>query len=177
MAVLPHMASLTIAADKAPSEYKLKAALLYKLTHFVEWPVETSSRESNHFNICLLGRDDFGSALDSLSTRKVNGLPIAIYRFSHSTGIDKQCQLLFISDSKQAFLSSIIQSLGRQSVLTISDARKFAEYGGMIQFVSKQKHIGFKINLKKAQTAGLKIAAPLLELATIISTGKHRDRP
>ncbi len=177
LVMLANMASHAIAADNVLSEYKLKAALLYKLTHFVEWPVMASSPKSNRFNICLLGRDDFGNALDSLSTRKVNGLSIAIYRFSYSTGIDKQCQLLFISDSKQAFLSSIIQTLGKQPVLTISDARDFAEQGGMIQFVSEKKRIGFRINLRKARAANLKIAAPLLELATIISTRKHQDKP
>ncbi len=177
LVMLANMVSHAVAADKALSEYKLKAALLYKLTHFVEWPATASSPKPNRFNICLLGRDDFGSALDSLSTRKVNGIPIAISRFSYSTGIDKQCQLLFISDSKQAFLSSIIQTLGKQPVLTISDARDFVEQGGMIQFVSEKKRIGFRINLRKARAANLKIAAPLLELATIISTRKNQDTP
>lgn len=177
LVMLANMASHAIAADEALSEYKLKAALLYKLTHFVEWPAIASNPKSNRFNICLLGRDDFGGALDSLSTRKVNGLPIAISRFSYSKGIDKQCQLLFISDSKQAFLSSIIQTLGRQPVLTISDAKDFVEQGGMIQFVSENKHIGFRINLRKARAANLIIAAPLLELATIISTRKNQDKP
>ncbi|WP_456406906.1 YfiR family protein [Thiolapillus sp.] len=165
-----------IPAGKVSSEYRLKAALLYKLTRFVEWPATSGARPTS-FNICLLGRDDFGGSLDDLSERQVNNAPITIYRFTHSTGIDKPCQLLYISDSKQAFMTSIIHSLGTQPVLTISDAPRFAENGGMIQFVALKKRIGFKINLDKAQAAGLRIAAPLLELSTVISTPSHQDRP
>lgn len=166
-----------IPGGAASSEYNVKAALLYKLTNFIEWPAPSGGVQPEHFNICLLGRDDFGIALDSLNARKVNDTPIVVHRFAHSKGINKQCQLLFISDSKKPFLASIIHALGSQPVLTIGDAINFAESGGMIQFVSEKKRIGFKINLQKAQAANLKISAPLLELATIISTEKHQDKP
>ncbi len=38
----------------------------------------------------------------------------------------------------------------------------------MIQLVTKDKHISFKINLKKAEASGLKISSTLLQLSTIV---------
>jgi hypothetical protein len=155
-------------AGLVSSEYKLKAALIYKLTRFVEWPA--SSGGGDNFGICLLGRDDFGRALDALETRKVDDKPIRIQRLVQSEAVDRSCQILFISESKRPFLRSILHSLAHLPILTIGDVERFAEKGGMIEFTRGRKRIGFRINLQQANRAGLKIAAPLLELATIVET-------
>lgn len=155
-------------AGLVSSEYKLKAALIYKLTRFVEWPAEAGSGDS--FGICLLGRDDFGSALDALESRTVGDKPIRIQRFVQSEAVNRSCQILFISESKRPFLRTILNSLAHLPLLTIGDVDQFAEKGGMIELTRGRKRIGFRINLQRANRAGLKIAAPLLELATIVET-------
>ncbi len=156
------------AAGPASPEYKLKAALLFKLTKFVEWPKQNSLRKDGSFGICILGRDDFGSLLDALQKRYINNAPVSIHRFMQSEGINEKCQLIFISDSKRSYLDSIINTLAGKPVLTIGESKKFAAQGGMIQFVRNENRIGFKINVAHVHTSGLKIAAPLLELATIV---------
>ena len=161
-------ASIAPAGGVVSPEYKLKAALLYKLARFVEWPESVESRST--FGICVLGRDDFGSALDALESRKVDHRPIRIHRFVQSEAVDERCQILFISESKRPFLKPILRTLSRYPILTIGDVEKFAERGGMIEFTRGHKRIGFRINLHQANAAGLKIAAPLLELSTIVET-------
>ncbi len=160
--------SRPVSAGPGASEYALKAALIYKLTRFVRWPDGRDRRPDDTFGVCLLGRDDFGPALDALEGRTVNGLPITIHRFSQSREINRNCQMLFISDSKKAFVGPITGTLADQAVLTIGDCSGFAERGGMIQFVRHGRRVGFRINLHRAQEAGLKVAAPLLQLATIV---------
>jgi hypothetical protein len=161
---------LQIFAAPPTEEYKLKAALIYKLSKFVEWPAPAATGKPRTFGICLLGEDAFGAALDALEGRKAAGQPIRVQRFSQSEAIDSGCQMLFISESKQAFLGSILQNLQQQPILTLGDTKGFAEQGGMIQFTRGRKRIGFKINLESTKQSGLKIAAPLLELATIIGS-------
>lgn len=165
LALLP--ADLLSAGAVSP-EYKLKAALIYKLTKFVEWP--QSVQERRRFGICILGQDDFGSALDTLEARQVGDLPIHIQRFAQSEAVNSSCQILFVSESKRPFLKTILHSLAHLPILTIGDVATFAEKGGMIEFTRGHKHIGFRINVQQADRAGLKIAAPLLDLATIVET-------
>jgi len=165
------------AATPPSAEYKLKAALIYKLSKFVEWPSLHVTGPGMEFRICLLGRDDFGSALDALSGRRTAGLPIAIRRFSQSESIGNDCHMLFISDSKQPFMRSILRSLAQRPILTVGDSEHFARNGGMIQFTREDKRLGFKINLEQARASHLKIAAPLLELATIVHTGTAEQTP
>jgi hypothetical protein len=159
----------TVDAGPASSEYKLKAALIFKLTRFVEWPKQDNQHDDGSFGICILGRDDFGPLLDALRKRYVNNTPISIHRFIQSEGINENCQLVFISDSKRSYLKSIIKALADRPILTIGESKKFAVQGGMIQFVRNENRIGFKINVNHVHSAGLKISAPLLELATIVN--------
>ena len=151
-------------------EYKLKTALIYKISKFIEWPGVAGVDKPQSFGVCLLGEDNFRSALDALEEKTIQGLPIQIYRFSQSDSVTSDCQVLFISESKQAFLQSIIDKLRSKPILTLGDTSKFAEQGGMIQFTYGSQRIGFNINLGRTKEAGLEIAAPLLQLAKIIES-------
>lgn len=157
-----------MAASPVSAEYKLKAALIYKLTKFVEWPEAAGDTPNQSFGICVLGKDYFGSALNALEERKAQGKPITVLRFTQSEAIDLRCQMLFISDSKQAFVGPILDRLQKKPILTLGDMEKFAETGGILQFTTGHQRIGFRINLQSAKQAGLTIAAPLLELSTIV---------
>ncbi|MCM8854675.1 MAG: YfiR family protein [Candidatus Thiodiazotropha sp.] len=162
--------SLPLYPATPSTEYKLKAALIYKLTKFIEWPEVQSDQSQSSFGICLLGEDLFGEALDELEERNVLEQSITVYRFSQSDAIDARCQIVFISKSKQAFVVPILQSLKDRPILTLSDMADFAKQGGMLQFTTGKKHVGFRINLESAKQSNFVIAAPLLDIATIISS-------
>ncbi len=98
--------SLPLLSAPPTPEYKLKAALIYKLTKFIEWPELQDSETPSSFGICLLGEDNFGDALDALQERKALGAPIIVYRHTQSEAIGTSCQILYISESKKAFLRS-----------------------------------------------------------------------
>ena len=155
------------ASEPVSTEYKLKSVLLYKLTRFVEWP-EQLTRRPGRFKICLLGRDDFGPALQALEKYQVAGSSIQVLRFKQSEQVDTDCRIVFISASKQPFIKSIIKRLDPYPILTVGESSDFSAQGGMIQFVLENKKIGFKINLQKANAGKLKIAAPLLQMSTIV---------
>jgi hypothetical protein len=116
------------------AEYKLKAALLYKLTKFVEWPETDSDASDRPFGLCVLGEDYFGTALNALEQRKVAGRAIVIRRLDQSKAVTGHCDLVFISDSKRAFLRPILLTLGNQPILSVGDMDDFAAQGGIIQF-------------------------------------------
>lgn len=155
------------------TEHKLKVALLYKLTRFVEWPKRNKSVQQDFFGICVLGKDGFGAELDILEKRKATGLPIRLYRYSNSASIEDHCHVLLVAESKSPFLQSIFENLNNRAILTVGDFTSFAEKGGMVQITYDNNKFGFIINLKNARQSKLKIAAPLLELATVI--GKNPE--
>ncbi|RLJ19314.1 DUF4154 domain-containing protein [bacterium endosymbiont of Escarpia laminata] len=167
------LSPLQLIAAPPNAEYKLKAALVYKLSKFVEWPASSGADKSGRFGICVLGEDVFGSALDALEQRKAAGRTVRIRRFTQSESIGDSCQVVFISKSKRPFMGAILQKLKGRPILTLGDTEGFAEQGGIIEFTRGKKRIGFLINLESARRSGLKIAAPLLDLATVLDSPEN----
>src|SRR5438046_9922044 len=52
------------AQDSQPSEYQIKAAVLFNFAKFVEWPPEAFSEASSPFVIGILGENPLGGAVE-----------------------------------------------------------------------------------------------------------------
>ncbi len=159
-----------LSAATVADEYELKAALIYKLSKFVEWPHTANIGQPGNFDICVLGEDSFSSSLEALNSFSIGGQQIRVSSFAPSEAVNDRCKVLFISSSNPTILSSILESLQGKPTLTLSDTKDFAARGGMIQFTRSNKKIDFRINLASARRSGLTIAAPLLQLAVEINS-------
>jgi hypothetical protein len=152
----------------AAGEYELKAAILYNLTRFVEWPASAYSDPQAPIQLCILGRDPFGSSLASIVLKQVaNGRPVLIRHSENDKGI-RACHLLYISSSERKATLQIFATLKGSSVLTVGEMPQFAAHGGMIQFSLEEQQVRFDINVDAAFRAGLKISSRLLVLARVI---------
>jgi hypothetical protein len=144
----------------ATVEYKIKAAYLYNFTKFVTWP----ELQSETFNLCILGKDPFGSLLDSLESRTALGLPIRLIRLQHFDK-SKQCHLLFLGSATSKDVRKLIASSG---ILTVSEKYHFSNHGCMIGFIVKAGKVKLIINLGRLRQAGLEVNAKLLEIAEVV---------
>jgi len=158
------LAVLGYAEYKATAEQKLKVALIYKLTKFVEWPEKTAEKPTG-FGVCLIGMDAFGPVIDVLKKRNVDGREINIRRIIYTDEIDEGCNLVYINVPNRTDVELIIRNLQNRPVLTISEHEQFVEMGGIVQLIIRNNRIAFNINYDSSVNAGLSIAAPLLELA------------
>jgi hypothetical protein len=159
-----------IAAGQKDSvgEYELKAAMLYKLTLFVEWPASAYPDSQAPILLCVLGRDPFVSSLTSTAPPKTaKGRSVLIRRLQNDNEI-RSCHVLYISDSERKTTAQIFSTLNGSSVLTVGEMTQFAARGGMIQFSLEDQQVRFEINLGVASRAGLKISSKLLALAQIV---------
>jgi hypothetical protein len=161
---------LATAAGQGTSvdEYQLKAAMLYNLTHFVEWPTSAYSNPQSPIELCILGRDPFGSFLTStVLNQTVNGRSVRILHPQNQETV-RGCHILYISSSERKTAVQIFSTLKGASVLTVGEMAQFATHGGMIQFALEDQQVRFDINLDAASQAGLKISSKLLVLAQIV---------
>lgn len=146
---------------------KIKAALIYKIPKFVKWPNRTFEK-NGHFNICMLGKDTLNGALNALKNRKISQKRIDINYIKLEDLNSSHCHVLFVTFSQNKNLSRILNTLNNQPTLTISDINKFATNGGMIEIYKQDKRLAFRINNKAAKAANLELAAPLLDMATVV---------
>ena len=153
-------------------EYEVKAAILFNLVKFVEWPAATYSSAQAPTVLCTLGRDPFGSALDEYSGNSVNGRRLAIRRLQRD--VDPHgCQLMYISSSERKLLPQVLRNLHSEPILTVGEMDQFAEQGGMVQLTIEDKQIHFTINLSAASREQLRIRSNLLALARIVGSNAN----
>jgi hypothetical protein len=147
------------------TESQVESAYLYNFGKFVTWPSEKISA-SGSLEICLLGDDPFGTALDSIvAGEKIDGHPLAVKRIALLEEEDR-CNILFISSSKKSSLRAILASAERSGILTVSDIPHFAERGGVIGFVLFHDRIRFEVNRHAAEESHLVLSSELLKVAS-----------
>jgi hypothetical protein len=148
------------------TEFEVKAAYLYNFGRFVNWPDESGAIRTESFEICVLGTDPFGQALDAtLAGGTIGGQSVMAKRISKPQEVNS-CRILFISSSEESRLKDILAALEKTRVLTVSDIPRFSERGGMIGFVQEGNRVRFDVNLDNAQGAGLILSSELLRVAT-----------
>lgn len=166
--------SLTVSASSSlgqqtkPSEYQIKAVYLYNFSRFIAWPGQRNSATTEPFVVCVLGRDPFGSALDStLSGEQIDGRRVVAKRISKPQD-SSGCQIIFVSSSEESHVKEILTALEGSRALTVSDLPRFSQEGGMIQFLLDGDKVRFEVNLKTATDAGLTLSSELLKVAVTV---------
>ena len=146
-------------------ELTIKAAYLFRLSLFVEWP--TSSLDltgSEPILFCVAGEPGISHPLEAVLTDKSINRHKIIVTGVHLHDDLSSCHLLYLSEYIQAPLP-YLQAAAPYPVLTIGESESFYRQGGMIFLFKKDNTIHFAINKQAANEAGLKLRAQLLHLA------------
>lgn len=154
-------------AAPAATDAEVKAAFLCSFAEFVEWP---SLGPDETVTIGILGKDPFGPLLeDTVKNRALQNRKLLVRRVST---VDEalRCQIVYVSASESPKLDSVLQVLGKASILTVSDIDAFAERGGVIGFTVEEKRVRFHVNVGSAEQARLQISSRLLKLARLVTT-------
>jgi hypothetical protein len=150
-------------------ETDLKAAFLFNIAQFVDWPTNVFSSTNSPFVIGILGNSNpFGKVLDGLvKNEKISGHPMEIKQCRSLSDLPS-CQIVFITASESGHLGEILRWLDDKPILTVSDMDDFTGRGGMIYFYRAQNKIRLRINMRPAKEAKLTISSKLLRLAEVI---------
>lgn len=154
------------APAQTASEEELKAAYLYNLALFVQWP-ERDNRPT--FEICQYGVDALGPGGLALAKRELHGRPVKV-RVVEGMPV-KDCDLLYIPAVQKTDLRKLTASLDGDCVLTVSDIPGAIQQGVAIGLLEERRKIVFEVNLAATGAAELTIGARLLNLAVKVTGG------
>lgn len=152
--------SFANAAGALP-EYTVKAGYLYNFAMLTEWPANSLGAS---LELCYLGHEDLGAALDALQDKVVNNRRINIRRLEALSDA-KECQVLFVSEVGHSDVSKLMREIAGRPVLTVTDDENAARAGMAIFLRPESKRLVFEINNNVAKSVNLNISARLLRLA------------
>lgn len=157
-------AATPVAAGEA-EEYRVKAAMIYNMIRFMDWPEETLAAGDQKLSLCLAGSGPFATAvLDTLPGKQVKGKALTVRQLSPAND-PSGCQVLVLSDLDPQASKALMAQTRTNGVLTIADSVGFAEAGGVVGFVLVEGKVRFEINQGAAQRHRIRISAQLLKLA------------
>lgn len=136
----------------------MKATYLYNFAVFTEWPTVTGDT----FNLCVLGQDNFGQALNKIEGKNINGRRLSVFRLSTLHNV-KSCHMLFVSEHDAPRMPRILEELGDAPVLTVTDTP--VQSGTMIAISLDGRRLTFDVNAEAAKRSRLNISSKLLQLA------------
>lgn len=146
----------------------MKAALIFNITRFVEWPAGVFSSLNAPLVVAIMGRDNVSDVLDRMLPRKVvDGHPLEVRRVQ-TVEEARKCQVLYVASSEKRHAEKILEDIRGSSTLTIADIEGFAEHGGHINLVLEDQRVRVFVNPTSAEASHLAISAKLLSLAQVV---------
>jgi hypothetical protein len=156
------------APGEKPGEYQVKAAIVFNLAKYVEWPAQSFADDSSPLILGILGEDKFGDDFRRMVEDKtINRRTLLVKHLSSGDDL-KKVHLLFVSASERRRFADICQKVKQSSVVTVGEHESFIAAGGMINLIKKENRILPQINLAATDRAGLRISSKLLSIAEVV---------
>jgi len=154
-----------LARAQAPDnlEYKIKAAYLYNLIKFVDWPSSSFLSDTSELSICVLGQSPLNNELLPLQERSLKGRQLRV-RILLNLDEVQSCHLLFISKNQREQMASVLARLQQRPVLTVSEIESFIDSLGMIGFILRDNAVKIEANVDVAEKSSLFLHSDLLEV-------------
>lgn len=150
---------------QSQSEFRIKAAYVFNLTKYVEWPAASSQ-----VVICVVGEGPMVKALGELAG-KISDTRQIVVLLAASDADFKRCDLAYITNASPKKIESALQKFSGRSVLTVGEVSSFTRVDGMMALLTVGEHIEIEVNLQACQRANLKVSSKLLSLAKIVNSG------
>ena len=155
----------SLLAQAADIAYQIKASYIYNFLQFVRFP-EAALQNDGGLNVCVLGEDRFGSALDAIDGSSTPQGKVKIVRLGHYSAASDlgRCNVLYLIDSERQGTDAILARIDEAQVLTIGEFSPFIRHGGLIELFEQNDTIRFRINERLLSKTDFKIDAQLIQL-------------
>jgi hypothetical protein len=156
-----------------PSEYDVKAALVYKIAKFVAWPERVG--DSSKLSVCHWVARDAERSFAAIAGQTVGRRSIAVRPVRDMSEL-RDCQILYVGATTEREATDLLRAAATGQVLTIGESPEFAARTGVMALRTDARRVRFEINLAASRRAGLQIHSQLLGLATLVETPAGNGR-
>ncbi|MEO8077044.1 MAG: YfiR family protein [Acidobacteriota bacterium] len=170
-ALLTATALTSSGAAQSATAPQLKAAYVFNFALFTEWPPEAVPAGSP-LTLCIVNDDGIAEAVDRLvKGRAVEGHALVVRGLKLGATLPP-CHVLYVAGADLKRSLQVIETVRGSLVLTVSDAARFADSGGMVQLYVEDGRMRFAVNLDALQRARMRLSSRALGVARIVRDPK-----
>jgi hypothetical protein len=149
----------------AEGEDELKSVIVKNFLRYSTWP--ESALPAGPIIVGVIGRPSFAQVLHGLLDGKpVNGRLVQTVELKPGSDA-RQCQLIYIATDKSSEIKQILAGVRAARTLAIGETDKFLEYGGAVNLLLLDGHMGFEVSLEALDRTGIEISSKLLRLGQV----------
>jgi hypothetical protein len=165
MAIACVLAPVCTRAAEAP-ELQVRAAFLFNLARFVDWPPDKLPDPDSPITICVLGEPEFAEVVRQTIQGKSVGSHALTAREPGKANELAGCHIAYFGD--EISLQTTLAATGGHHVLTVHDAPA-AQAEGVVRLFLEQRRIRFEVNTAAATREQLQLSSKLLSLARLVA--------
>jgi hypothetical protein len=167
IAIAALAASLPAAHAQAADEDAVKAVFLVRFAAFVEWPREVFAAATSPVTVCMTGPSSMtGKVRQAATAERIAGRTIQVRDLPSDFPVS-DCHVIYVGDGGDRRAAQILSDAGRTPTLIVTDARN-SDRRGTIHFVVLNSRVRFHIDRGRAEDAGLRLGARLLNIALTV---------
>ncbi|MDD5250498.1 MAG: YfiR family protein [Rhodocyclaceae bacterium] len=156
-------AAVAVRAEPEPAaEAPVKAAVIYNLLLFIDWPADGPGGD---FRLCLFEGGALASALEGFVDKSVHGRRLALQLVGNAPEKLWTCGAAVVEGGNPAALARAAAAAKTQPLLVIGEGASALDRGAMIGLATVGSRIAFDIDLAALRRARLTASSKLLRLA------------
>lgn len=138
---------------------KFQALIIYNFTKLLDWP-----DKSGNFVINVIGNAELTKELKEFTAnRKAGGVQEIIVEKVLISEL-ANCQMVYVGSSESNNLDKIIEKIGSNNTLLITEKYGLTDKGAGISFVKKSGAWKFQFSASNIKNQGLKVSSDFKEL-------------
>lgn len=145
---------------------KVMVDYIVHFAHHLQWPIEVFNGTGAPFRICVMGGDELVAPLTArLHRHRIQGRLVELERVNDGEMIRaRSCQIVVMGGMGAEQMAEAVGALEFFPVLTVSDVRRFAVLGGMVEFAGSGANLALQLNKTRLDRAELKMGNSLFRL-------------
>lgn len=152
-------------------ESRVKAAFLFQMAGYVEWPSAAFPRPDTPVNIAVVGAEAVAEELTRITPgRTVQNRTLAVKPVKDPSGL-AGAHIVFIGDDRKAQLKQFAARAREQGVLLVTESEGALSDGSMVNFILVDGRVRFEVALDPARRSGIKLSSRLLSVAHQVHAG------
>lgn len=149
-----------------PLELRVKAAFLFNLARFTEWPAEAFVDAQSAIVLCVREPDPLAVVLEeTVADKHIDAHPLQVLRLKPGDAVAR-CHMLYVGGAAAAPAQQAFAATADAAIVTVHESAQ-ALPGGVARLYLEAGRLRFEINSAAAERRHLQLSGKLLGVAVL----------